>query len=163
MAGLGSLAIALVVGFLPLAIEKLRARRSARPIQVVASPHTETGAVPGRACRIADSTGTRFLSDARLIAAATDSAWQSMRAELQVPHVDSAGVVLVSDDPVCRRVVSAFNTTLPESWATSPPTSLYVTRVGNIYIAMVPAPPDGSVGVYAVVDDRYDVLSKFAK
>ncbi|HEX6049071.1 MAG TPA: hypothetical protein VFZ21_07380 [Gemmatimonadaceae bacterium] len=158
--GLVSLAIALSIAFLPFGIEKLRERRAAPAISVVASPG-ETD--DGQPCRGADSTSARLISDTRLLASATDSAWTAMREELEIPHVDSSVVSLVQDDEICRSVLSAFNSTLPDSWPAGPPTHLYVVKAGTVYVGMVPRSPDGSVDVYAVTDARFEVLSKFAR
>ncbi len=158
--GLASLAIALSIAFLPFGIEKLRARRAAPPISVVASSGDTDD---GQACRGADSTSARFISDTRLLASATDSAWTAMRVELEIPHVDSNVVSLVQDEETCRGVLSAFNATLPESWPAGAPTSLYVVKAGTVYVGMVPRSPDGSVDVYAVTDVQFEVLSKFAR
>jgi hypothetical protein len=150
--------IALAVAFLPVAIEKVRARRSARPIQVVATP--DAG---GPACRRPDDTSALFISDVRLIAASPDSAWISLRAELSVPHVESGAVALVTDDEICRSVLAAFNTTIGSDQPMPAPTSLYVAKVGAVYVAMVPAPPDGSVLVHAVISPQFAVLSQYAR
>jgi hypothetical protein len=154
-----SLAAALFVGFLPFAIGKFRERRAAKPNQVVASP----GGTPGQACRASDSTSARLIADTRQIASAPDSAWTAMRAELEIPRVDSNLVVLVREDGICRSVLSAFNSTLPATWPTHPPTSLYVAKVGTVYVGMIPALTGQGVDVYTVTDARFDILSKFAK
>jgi len=155
--------VALSVAFLPLGIEKLLSRRTAKPVKVVAAPDGMSEAPPGQVCRAPDAISTRFVSDLRLIAASTDSAWGETRAELQIPHADSTTVLLLADERTCRAVLSAFNTTLAGEWPARPPASLYVARVGEAYVGMVPGPPDGSVLVHTVVSSRFKVLSKFAK
>jgi hypothetical protein len=155
-----SLAIALFVGFLPFGIEKLRARRSAKAIEVVASAAATDSGPP---CRAPDSTSAQLIADTRLLAGAPDSAWRATREELEIPQVDPSAVMLVREDRICRSVLSAFNATLPETWPTRPPASLYVLKVGDVYIGMAPRPPGGSVDVYAVTDASFDVLSKFAR
>ena len=155
--------VALSVAFLPLVIDGLRARRNAKPIKIVAAPDAVGEAPPGHACRPPDAISTRFVSDLRLIAASTDSAWGETRAELQIPHADSTTVLLLADARICRAVLSAFNTTLAGEWPARPPASLYVAKVGEAYVGMVPGPPDGSVLVHTVVSSRFEVLSKFAK
>ena len=155
--------IALTVALLPLGIEKLLSRRSAKAIQVVATPDSSTDPPSGHVCRPPDARSTRFLADLRAIAASTDSAWSDTRGVLQIPHTDSAAVTLVDDEPTCRGVLSAFNTTLPGEWPARPPANLYVAKIGDAYVGMVPGPPDGSVLVHTVVSARFEVLSKFAK
>jgi hypothetical protein len=155
--------IALSVAFLPLAVEKFLSRRSAKAIQIIASPDSLTDPPSGQVCRPPDSPSIRFLSDLRTIAASTDSAWNDTRGELHIPHTDSTSVTLIADEPTCRGVLSAFNTTLAGEWPARPPSSLYVAKVGNTYVGMVPGPPDGSVLVHTVVSARFEVLSKFAK
>ena len=158
--GLASLVVALSIAFLPFGIEKLRERRAAPAISVVASSGDTDD---GQPCRGSDSTSARFVSDTRLLASATDSAWIAMREELEIPHVDSNVVSLVEDEETCRSVLSAFNATLPESWPAGAPRSLYVVKAGTVYVGMVPRSRDGSVDVYAVTDARFEVLSKFAR
>ena len=155
--------VALSVAFLPLGIERLLQRRKAKPIKVVAPPDAVREAPPGQVCRAPDAISTRFVSDLRLIAASTGSAWGETRAELQIPHADSTMVLLLADERTCRAVLSAFNTTLAGEWPSGPPASLYVAKVGEAYVGMVPGPPDGSVLVHTVVSSRFEVLSKFAK
>ena len=155
--------IALSVAFLPLGVEKLLSRRSARPIQIISTPDSLNDPHGGQACRPPDARSTQFLSDLRTIAASTDSAWNDTRAELQIPHTDSAAVTLIEHEPTCRGVLSAFNTTLAGEWPARPPASLYVAKVGDAYVGMVPGPPHGSVLVHTVVSAKFEVLSKFAK
>ena len=155
--------IALSVAFLPLAIEKLLSRRSAKPIEVVASTDTLTEAPTGQVCRPPDARSIRFLADLRGIAGSTDAAWRDTRAELQIPDTDSNTVALVDDEQLCRGALSAFNTTLGGEWPARPPRSAYVAKVGDTFVAMVPGPPDGSVLVHTVVSSNFEVLSKFAK
>jgi len=155
--------IGISVAFLPLVIEKLLSRRSAKPIEVVASTDTLTEAPDGHVCRPADARSTRFVADLRIIAGSTGSAWRDTRAELQIPHTDSTTVALVADEKLCRGALSAFNTTLGGEWPARPPRSVYLAKVGDTYVAMVPGPPDGSVLVHTVVSSNFEVLSKFAK
>ena len=155
--------IALSVALLPLGVEKLLSRRSAKAIQIITTPDSLTHPPGAHVCRPSDSRSMRFLSDLRTIAASTDSAWNDTRGELKIPHTDSTAVTLIEDEPTCRGVLSAFNTTLAGEWPARPPASLYVAKVGDAYVGMVPGPPDGSVLVHTVVSARFEVLSKFAK
>lgn len=159
---LSAAVVALAVALAPLAIDTVRARRSARPIQVVASPGASRDSALGPACRPPDDTSAQFVSDTRHMAASTDSAWSATRTELQIPRVDSTAIVLVADDETCRQVLGAFVTTL-SGWPSSLPGSLYVAKAGTVYVGMVPVPPDGSIWTYVVTSSRFNVLSAYAK
>lgn len=156
---LSAVAIALAVSFAPWAIDEYRARRSAPAIRVVASQGESAHA---QACRAPDDTSARFISGTRRMAAASDSAWVALRAELQLPRAESSAVVLLGDDATCRRVLDAFHSAM-STWPSDRPTSLYVAEVGATYVGMVPVPPDGSTWAYVVASTQFDVLSAFAK
>src|SRR5688572_14779233 len=152
-----AIVIALSVAFLPFAIDELRARRSAKAIRIVASEDTAPASAGNNACRPPDETSAAFIADTRRLATNTDSASSRARAELPIPRADSSSVVLVSQDEVCRKVVSAFNASLPADWSAPPPTSAYVAAVGPMYLALVPLRPGGTTHAYAVVDSVFRV------
>ena len=158
-----AIVIALSVAFLPFAIDKVRARRSAKPIRIVASEDTPRASVPANACRPPDETSAVFISDTRRLTGATDSTSSRARADLGIPRADSNSVVLVNQDEVCRKIVSAFNASLPADWSAPPPTNAYVATVGPMYLALVPSPPGGTTRVYAVADSLFRVVSRYTR
>jgi hypothetical protein len=158
-----AIVIALSVAFLPFAIDKVRARRSAKAIRIVASEDTAPASVGDNACRPPDETSAAFIADTRRLATNTDSASSRTRAGLGIPRADSSSVVLVSQSEVCRKVVSAINASLPAGWSAPPPTSVYVATVGPMYLALVPSPPDGTTRVYAVVDSLFRVVNRYTR
>jgi hypothetical protein len=158
--------IALGVAFLPRGVEKVLARRSATPIRIAAStgtPADSAAGAGGRVCRGPDDRSERFLSDTRLIAVSTDSAWNALRVELEIPPVVSSAVGLVSDEVICRRVRDAIDAARTGDEPSPAPESLYVARAGRVFIAMAPSPQDSTLLVHTVLSDRYTVLSKYAK
>lgn len=161
--------IALAVGLLPMAVEELLKRRSAAPIRVTATRDTSPGvtidtsadSANAHACRPADDSSNRFISDVLHIAASIDPEWAKARAQLEIPQVDSGAVALVSDDAICRQVLSAFYTTLPSDWPKPLPTAVYVAQVGPVYIGMAPVPPKGEIRAHIVTSRRFKVLGQY--
>lgn len=125
-----------------------------------------------QSCRSADAHSGGMLSYLKLLSSATDEQSGYLRRDLKIPVVDTATIVLVSTANVCTKVLQTFLAQLPSGFPTPLPTSLYVAKVGAVYVGMhhVPAPSvppgtvsvDGSADVSVVVDSKYKFLAKYS-
>ena len=158
--GVSSLAIALAVALLPMAVDEIRARRRAKPIQIIAPQDSPPVPAGTKACRPADDTAARFIADIRELATSPDSVSASWRAVLRIPQTREADVALVTDHEVCRRVLSAFKSVRPDG---SPPSDAYVARVGSVTIGIGPARTTGPTRMHIVMGPRYEVLGSFSR
>jgi hypothetical protein len=101
-----------------------------------------------------------MIADLKAVVSSTDDGEAYQRRDLMIPVVDSSTVVLVSQNQVCNKALTAFLTTLPADFPTPLPTNVYVMKVGAVYVVMYPTPATRSP--YAVLDSKYKVLAKYA-
>ena len=102
-----------------------------------------------------------MLGDLKVMSSSTSETRVRERTDFKVPAVDTATIVLVSSQQVCNKVLTTFLTTLPVGWPTPLPSSLYVVKVGTVYVGMVLGP--GDAYTYAVVDSKYELLSTYSQ
>jgi hypothetical protein len=79
------------------------------------------------------------------------------RKSMQVPVVDTATIVVVTDDAVCSKLVTAFAAALPHR-DPGPSGKLYVVKVGSVYYVRDPAIRNGEWPVEMVIDNNWKVL-----
>lgn len=123
-------------------------------------------------CRAADDNSASMLGYLKWLTTRTDVQSGYVRRDFKLPVVDTATIVLVSTSNVCNKVLQTFLAQLPAGFPTPLPTSLYVAKVGSVYVGMhhltvAPPPPgtvrvDGSTDYHVVVDSKYKYLSKYA-
>jgi hypothetical protein len=103
-----------------------------------------------------------MIGDLKSLVSSTDLQAGYQRRDLKIPVVDTSTIELVTQTQTCNKVLTAFLTTLPAGYPTPLPTSVYVVKVGAVYVAMDP-PPAGLRGyVYAVIDSKFKVLAKYS-
>ena len=116
-----------------------------------------------RPCLGRDDNSDFMIGDLKQLVSSTDPQAGFQRRDLKIPVVDTATIALVSDPQKCARVLAAFLSTLPESYPTPRPKSVYVVQVGSVYVAMHP-PSAGERGyTYAVIDSTFKVISKYSQ
>lgn len=113
-----------------------------------------------QSCRPLDDHAEFMIGTMKVITASTDSWGVNERHQLSIPAVDSSTVSLVSENPTCDTVLAAFLTTLPADYPKPLPRSIYVVKVGAVYVA-AHFPGDRSGNPAAVIGGHYVVLSKF--
>ena len=126
----------------------------------------------GQSCRAADDHSAHMLNNLKRVSSSTDEQVGYARRDLKIPVVDTATIGLVSTASVCNKVLQTFLAQLPSGFPTPLPTSLYVAKVGTVYVGMhrVPAPsvPPGTVAVdhgadvHVVVDSKFKFLAKYS-
>ena len=109
-------------------------------------------------CRAADDSSGHMIADLKQLAIDSQEVFQ--RRDLKIPVVDTATIVLVQQAEVCKRALAAFLTTVPADYPTPLPSAVYVVKVGDVFVAMHPSE---RVFVYAVMDSRFKVLSKYGR
>lgn len=123
----------------------------------IASPAT------AQSCRSADDNSAWMIADLKSLVSSADPQDGYQRRDLKIPVVDTATIVLVTQTQTCNKVLTAFLSTLPADYPTPLPTSVYVVKVGTVYVAMDPPSPGQYAWVYAVIDSKFKVLSKYSK
>jgi hypothetical protein len=123
-------------------------------------------------CRPADDNSASMLGYLKWLTTRTDVQSGYVRRDFKIPVVDTATIVLVTTSNVCNKVLQTFLAQLPAGFPTPLPTSIYVAKVGSVYVGMhhlsVAPPPagtvrvDGSTDYHVVVDSKYKFLSKYA-
>jgi hypothetical protein len=113
-----------------------------------------------QSCRSADDNSAHMIADLKAMVSSTSDSEGYQRRDLKIPVVDSSTIVLVTQTQVCNKALTAFLTTLPADFPTPLPTSVYVAKVGAVYVVMYPTPETRSP--YAVLDSKYKVLSTYA-
>jgi hypothetical protein len=103
-----------------------------------------------------------MIGDIKGLVSSTDPGDGFQRRDLKIPVVDTSTIALVTQTQTCNKVLTAFLSTLPTNYPIPLPTSVYVVKVGNVYVAMHP-PPQGEKGsTYAVIDSKFKVLAKYS-
>jgi hypothetical protein len=86
----------------------------------------------------------------------------SVRAALSrnsVSQVDSSTVVLVTDKTTCSKAMKAYNSVLGAG-AKPPSGSVYVIKVGAVYIVRDPVQYNGEYNGDVVLDNKFAVRSQ---
>lgn len=122
-------------------------------------------------CRPPDGEGMGLIVHLKRLSSATDEQSGYHRRDLKIPVVDTSTITLVSSLEVCAKVLRAFVASFLPGFSKPLPTSLYVAKVGSVYVGMhyfpEPLPPpgvvrvDGGANVHIVVDSNYNFLSRF--
>lgn len=105
--------------------------------------------------------GTAMVGKWRGIMAATDSGVRAALRRDFIPQVDSSTVVLVTDPDTCARAMAAYNS-VRGSDAQTPSGSVYVIRVGAMYVVRDPVQRSPGSGWYGdvILDSEFRVKSQ---
>lgn len=120
-------------------------------VVIVASPASAQ-------CRAADDSSGHMIADLKQLS--NDSQEVFQRRDLKIPVVDTTTIALVAQAQICKHALAAFLTTLPADYPTPLPSTVYVVSVGDVFVAMHPSK---RVFVYAVLDSKFRVLSKYGR
>ena len=101
-------------------------------------------------CRT-DSTSAAVVSWAQYVATSADSEAVASRSSLSIPAVPANQVTLVTDSKTCQKVVNAFASA---AGVTATGRSLYIVKVGTIYVAKDPTLKLGDGWWHSMVFDR---------
>ena len=115
-----------------------------------------------QSCRAADDSSAFMIADLKKLVSSTNPQDGYQRRDLKIPVVDTSTIVLVTQTQTCNKALTAFLSTLPPGYPTPLPTSVYVVKVGNVYVAMHPPPAGAKGSPYAVLDSKYKVLAKYS-
>ena len=117
--------------------------------------------VQAQACKGADNQSAYLIGELKAVSASAEEYRSYQRRDLKIPVVDTSTIVLVNNQQTCNKVLTTFNSSLPPGWPTPLPSSLYVAKVGSVYVGMV-LTPDSTAWTYAVVDSKYKLLAKYS-
>lgn len=135
---------------------------SCMPLLVTACAVLIQSPASGQSCLGLDDNSKFMISDLKKLVSSTSQQEAIQRLHLKVPAVDSATIALVTQTQTCNKVLTAFLSTLPANYPTPLPTSVYVAKVGSVFVAMHPPPPGENGSPYAVIDSKFKVLSKYS-
>lgn len=117
--------------------------------------------VHAQLCKTADDQSAFMIADLKVISSSTEEYQSYQRRDLKIPAADTSTIVLVTNQQTCNKVLATFNASLPAGWPTPLPSSLYVAKVGTVYVGMVLS-ADSTAWRYAVVDSKYKLLAKYS-
>jgi hypothetical protein len=115
-------------------------------------------------CRISGSEADVLLGIGKRLAADPDSAYSIRRQRYHIPATDSSNVSLVTTDSVCALAGNAYNANLDSVYQVMN-RSVYVVRVGSVYIVSDPAFVENGGHGYIptmVLDANFVLLATFA-
>jgi hypothetical protein len=104
-----------------------------------------------------DSASEVMLNAAKNLVTNRDFHVVAERKSMQVPVVDTATIVVVTDEAVCSKLVTAFAAALPYRVPGSSG-RLYVIQVGSVYYVRDPAIRSGEWPVEMVIDNKWKAL-----
>lgn len=114
-----------------------------------------------QACRQADDRSEFLIGTLQRLSSSQSENDAYQRRDLKIPVVDTATIVLVTSQQTCNKVLTAFLANLPSNWPTPLPTNVYVVKVGTVFVAMHPTPPDSET-LHVVLDSKYKLLAKYS-
>jgi hypothetical protein len=119
----------------------------------------QSAAANAQTCVGPDSASEFMLNTVKNLITNPDFYVVAERKSLQIPIVDTATVVVVTDEAVCSKLVTAFAAALPHR-KDGPSGRLYVLKVGSVYYVRDPAIRSGEWPVEMVIDNNWKVLSQ---
>jgi hypothetical protein len=122
-----------------------------------ASMLAQPGSANAQTCVEPDSASEFMLNTAKNLITNRDYHLVAARKSMRIPVVDTATVVVVTDESVCSKLVTAFAAALPHR-NDGPSGRLYVIKVGSVYYVRDPAIRAGEWPVEMVIDNKWKVL-----
>ncbi len=113
-------------------------------------------------CKAPDEHSAFMLGDLKFMSSSTDEIQSYQRRDLKIPVVDTATIVLVNNQQTCNKVLATLVASLAPGWPPPLPSSLHVAKVGTVFVGMVLG-ASNTVHVYAVVDSKYKLLSRYSQ
>jgi hypothetical protein len=109
-------------------------------------------------CRPLDDGGQATLNWVRTTATSTDSSAIISRTNLKIPQVAASKVSFVTDSRLCQQAVNAYSAA-----AGIPATgrSVYLVKVGTIYVIKDPTFFAGEWWYSMTADSKFKILVKF--
>ncbi len=114
-------------------------------------------------CRAADSTSAELIAEVARYSAATHAGDIAVRDSLRLPAVPANQVVLVTQDPVCKKANVAYQADRAITGGSGFSGRVYVVKIGTTYAVLDPSFSYGRPDNWTVVimDSRYRTLSVF--
>jgi hypothetical protein len=118
------------------------------------------------ACRPVDAVSTDMLADITRIATRTDVINAQLRQNMAIPQVAASRISYVTDNTVCNKALPVYNAnarTFDANTGTdisSLSGSLYIIKVGTVYVVWDPAAMAGEFRRVVTLDKSYKVLAK---
>lgn len=134
-------------------------RYIARILVLGAASMLPTGSLTAQSCRPADDRSEFMLNTLKNMMVTTDGHVRASRDFEGIPAVDSADVVLVTDERICDKALRAYNEGVPSGVQGS--TSVYVVQVGDAYVVLDPTRMAGEWAIEMVMDSHFNVISRF--
>lgn len=111
-------------------------------------------------CRGLDSLGTQMVGNWRNLMVNPNPQVRAWLQQFGIAQVDSATVVLVSDKTACSKALKSYNASLGPG--SQPPSgSVYVVKVGTMYVVRDPVQKGGGWYHDVVLDNRFFMAAKF--
>lgn len=109
-------------------------------------------------CRPLDGGGLATLNWARTTATSSDSTAISSRTRLKIPKVSASKVSYVTDTRMCQQAVNAYSAAagVPANGR-----SVYLVKVGTIYVIKDPTVKAGEWWYSMTADSKFKILVKF--
>lgn len=111
-------------------------------------------------CRAADTTSALMIEKYQGLMRSTDPNVRTSLSQDGIPLVDPNTITLVTDRTVCSKAEKAFAAYHKGSTISSSG-SVYVLRVGAVYIVRDPGRTSGEWVAEAVLDSQFKVISAF--
>jgi hypothetical protein len=129
-----------------------------------ASRVTHGSKVPTSACRAADTTTALEIISLKTELHSTRPTDSAFVSGVHLPYVADSAIVVVADSTLCSTALSAHNAAAGYSGselASSDASSLYVLRVGTVYVTFNPAFPTGEFVNHIVWDASFHQLANW--
>ena len=109
-------------------------------------------------CRPLDDKGQATLNWVRFTATSTDSSAITSRANLKIPKVAASKVSYVTDTRICQQAVNAYSAA---AGVLANGRSVYLVKVGTIYVIKDPTVKAGEWWYSMTADSKFKILVKF--
>jgi hypothetical protein len=130
----------------------------------VLTPTSNTSSASGTACRAADTTTSLEIIALQHEMHSTSDVDSAFINNGRLPYVADSAIVVVSDSTVCARALSAHNAVAGYTnaeLAAPASSSIYVIRVGGVYVTFNPAFRSGEFVNHFVWDSSFHLLANW--
>jgi len=128
------------------------------------APSGQASVVSGTACRAADTTTSVEITGLKRAMHSTNDVDSNFVNNVHLPYVTDSAIVVVSDSTVCARALSAHNAVAGYSsaeLADRASSSIYVIRVGTVYVTFNPAFRSGEFVNHFVWNSSFHLLANW--